>query len=221
MQQDSSLAFLDPRELLLHEDVEPARILALCETLTRERQQREAVLATPTRHGMFVLDGVHRTTALMRLGVPRVAVQVVSPEMVEDLAGWTHSTRHSASRTALAGLAGDGRPCDGPLVATVRRRGAETVVRARGEGLTELMEAFRGVASLYQGSPYTRLAEPAEPGPGETLVAWHVPGLEQLVELTVRVGTLPAGVTRFRVRGGLAAADVSFAELADTSACDA
>ena len=214
MQPEPTLLLLDPAELLLHEEVEPARIEQLMATLAAERRQREPVLVTSTPHGMLLLDGAHRTTALRRLGVPRVAAQLVPAEEAgRELTGWTHAVADPGARARLAELAVVAPGAVGPRVALIHTTAGEVAVHASGDTAADLMAAYRGVAERYQGGPYARVPEPTPLPPGETRVVWHVPDLTTIVTLAATLGVLPAGVTRFRPGTVAASIDVGFDEL--------
>ena len=214
MQPEPTLVLLDPAELLLHEEVEPARIEQLMVTLAAERRQREAVLVTSTPHGMLLLDGAHRTTALRRLGVSRVAAQLVPAEEAgRELTGWTHAVAEQGAQARLAELADRAAARPGPVVASIRTTGREAGVHADDDSPTALMAAFRLVAECYQVGPYARLTEPLPPEPDRTEVVWQVPDLATIVTIAATVGVLPAGVTRFRAATPPLTVDVGFEEL--------
>ena len=213
MQDEPTLVHLDPAELLLHEEVEPARIESLMAVLAAERRQREPVLVTPTDHGLFLLDGAHRTTALRRLGVPRIAAVVVPASVGLELTGWTHAVAEEGARACLADLADASSTRPGPVVASIRTVGHEVGVHACDDSPAALVEAFRRVAGCYQAGPYARLTDPVEAVPEQTEVVWHVPDLSTIVTIAATVGVLPAGVTRFRPAAAVPSIDVAFEQL--------
>ncbi|MGZ4654442.1 hypothetical protein [Oryzihumus sp.] len=213
MPHEPTLTHLDPVQLLLHEEVEPARIEQLVAVLAAERRQREPVLVTPTEHGMFLLDGAHRTTALRRLGVPRIAALVVPAAEAIALTGWTHAVTEQGAQARLAELADRAAARPGPVVASIRTTGREAGVHADDDSPAALMAAFRLVAQCYQAGPYARLTEPLPAEPDRTEVVWQVPDLATIVTIAATVGVLPAGVTRFRAVTPPLTVDVGFEEL--------
>lgn len=197
----STLALYRPAELLLHEDVQPPRIQRLLRAIESSQTLENPVLVARTDHGVMVLDGAHRTTALRELAVPRLLVHEVDPALVARPGAWTHVVDHHQpqARRQLAELeqAHDGSA--GPLVATVRMPGHQFSVRARSTDPSDARDVIRAVAGTYQGDPYRRTPGPEELGEDQTQVTYVVPPLAQIVRAAADGGRFPAGVTRFWV----------------------
>lgn len=220
------LLLVDPATPALHEVAEPARLRALVRQLRASRVQDSPVLVTDERHGLLVLDGVHRTKALLSLGIPRMLAVHVPREEVADPEGWTHRLRGAgvaaellAAVRARAGLdlrpAGEreGRPVVARLVTA---EGSWDGCATNGDGAARVA-AFRALAETYQAGPYERVATPGEPAEDELQVRWVVPPLADVEALVGEHGALPAGVTRFALPPLQRGCRVTFAELGRAS----
>ncbi|AHY46184.1 ParB-like nuclease domain [Rubrobacter radiotolerans] len=216
--------------LLLHEAHDPARLARLAERMQAEGMQRNPIIVSPTvvrprggaDEGYLVLDGAHRAGALDRLGSPLALVQVV--ELPSEAEGWRHLFEVEAGRTGspadwleetlpgtgvlrLAGTRGE-RSSEGAAVAEVELPGGERFAVLPGEG-SGRAEALRRLQGLYpsgggeRNGVLRRLApgESVRPRGSEVLVEYRpLPTAEILADISSG-GTLPAGITRFRVPG--------------------
>lgn len=214
----SGLLLLDPATPALHEVAEPSRLRALVRRLRTSRVQDTPVLVTDERHGLLVLDGVHRTKALLSLGVPRMIAVRVPRDQVQDPASWTHLLRRTgATEEVLAALRSArglairpaGEAGGLPVVARVVSEQESWAACAPDADAASLVRAYHAVADTYQDQPYERVAVPEEPREAELQVRWVAPTLAEVERLVGAHGALPAGITRFalppvstRVRAG-------------------
>lgn len=91
-------------QLVLHEDADERRVTALSQRLQAEGVVRNPpVVATLDDDRFVVLDGANRTTALRRLGVPDVVIQVASYDEVR-LTTWCHLVTGVRTDTLLAAV---------------------------------------------------------------------------------------------------------------------
>lgn len=211
MSSDAALVLVDPATVALHEIAEPARLRSLVRTMRSRQVQDAPALLTMEPHGLLVLDGVHRTHALMSLGVPRMLAVVVPRESVAEPDGWTHHLDLPGGpddvlrrmRTA-GGIVLHPHPSTaGPrVVAQVLTGDQAWAVQATAEGRAGLAAAFHAVARSYAGLPYRRLAVPHAPAPRHLQVRWVAPRLAEVESLVAEHGALPAGVTRFDLPPG-------------------
>lgn len=196
----TTFLLLDPATVALHEIAEPGRLRALIRQLRESRVQDTPVLVTDEPGGLLVLDGVHRTKALLSLGVPRMLALHVPRQDLAEPGSWTHLLSRAEDVRARLRVAPDIAVGGGPgasVVAHLVTRGERTVVAPAGHGLAALSAAFHAVADAYAGLPYRRVAEPGPPEEGELQVRWQAPSLHEVEDLVARHGALPAGITRF------------------------
>ena len=168
---------LDPRDLTLHEVPQPTRLAALLETLAVTRVLERPVLVTGGPGGpgaLLVLDGVHRTSALLHLGITRVVARHLPRDHAGDPGSWTH-------------VLTDRRPDAGVLE---RLSGSEDVTMVPGTGqettgqgtrrapgaaavVAELVLHRAGGAGPRAAQPETTRVEAARSGPEGLLAAYH------------------------------------------------
>ncbi|MDE9365074.1 ParB N-terminal domain-containing protein [Luteipulveratus sp. YIM 133132] len=185
---------LDPRLLVLHEETEAQRLDALVGQVRRSGITTP-VAVTPVDDGWFVLDGAHRTTAALMLGLAQVPVRVLPPPASGPVPGWVHLLRSPLAEAALTRLLRE-HDGSGPVVASVVTGGRETPVRAASDDSLDWVRACRALAHCYSWSSYERLAtlDPSDEG---VRIAWVMPEFPRLVAVVREHGRLPAGVTRF------------------------
>jgi ParB-like chromosome segregation protein Spo0J len=110
-------------QLILHEQLEPARLRAVLRNLVRTKIQNNPVLVTRLPDDRWlVIDGAHRVSALRRLGVTQALTQVISAGEYR-ISAWHHliaaaPPRHCrqpdrARSPEHAGCPGSGQPCAG------------------------------------------------------------------------------------------------------------
>lgn len=204
------LTLVDPATLALHEIAEPARLRTLIRGMRTRRIQDAPVLLTDEPSGLLVLDGVHRTKALISLGVPRMLCLVIPRDQIGNPGGWTHlidlpgETEEIRRRMQAADelrltpdLAAGSR-----VVAQVVTEGEALSVQATRPGRSGLAAAYHALAQTYATLPYLRQRTPHAPAAAELQVRWVAPTLAAVENLVAEYGALPAGVTRFDLPGG-------------------
>jgi hypothetical protein len=211
----SSLRLVETDRLLLHEAREPARLAALQETIAAEGVQSHPVIAAPQGDDYLVLDGAHRVGAISGLGCDLVLVQVVEPPAEAE--SWTHVLEAPGIPEKLAGRLRSlepemegvelarGAKCGGELplgvLAAVETEegclalGSVGAVAGQARALWTLQGAYPEDVAVRRVVP----GEPVEPSEGRVAVYHRRFSLAELAEVVREGGTLPAGVTRFRV----------------------
>lgn len=217
------LVLVDPATVALHEVAEPARLRALVRAMRASRLQDAPVLLTVEPHGLLVLDGVHRTHALMSLGVPRMLAVLAPRHEVGEPTSWTHQIDvpggvgevlrglHTAPGVVLRDDPA-GQP--GPVVAQVVTEEHVVHAHAPGPGRGGVAAAYHAIAQTYAALPYRRLGDPEPPRPGQVQVRWVAPRLAEVEALVAAHGALPAGITRFDLPPGPPVRPVSLEDLA-------
>lgn len=186
---------VDPRRLIQHERVQQERLRQVAAEVARDGIRVPIAVAAVGDDRYFVLDGAHRSTAAVQLGLPEVLCTVVEIGEAPQIEGWTHrvnSLRLPAAEVAV--LTGRG---NGPVVATVRAFGRRWQLRATDDSPVAVHRAFHQVGALYRHLPYERARKPVPDAWCQ--VTWRIPKWDDLVELVGRFGPLPAGVTRFEI----------------------
>lgn len=211
MNPGATLVLVDPATVALHEVAEPARLRSLVRAMRNRQVQDAPALLTIEPHGLLVLDGVHRTHALMSLGIPRMLAVVLPRTQVDEPDGWTHHLdlpggpeevlRRMRTATGIV-LHPHPSTAGERVVAQVLTGDQAWAVQATQGGQAGLAAAFHAVAHSYSGLPYRRLAVPPPPGPRHLQVRWVAPRLSEVESLVAAHGALPAGVTRFDLPPG-------------------
>lgn len=187
---------IDPRQLIQHERVQQQRLRKVAAQLARDGI-RVPVAVTPVANGRyFVLDGAHRSTAAVQLGMPEVPCTLVELGEAPEIDGWTHLVRGLRLPTGHDGPILTGRG-DGPVVATVRAFGKRWQVRATDHSPAAVHRAFHQVGALYGHLPYERARHPVSGAWCQ--ITWRIPQWDDLIELATQFGPLPAGVSRFEI----------------------
>lgn len=208
--QSPQVTFVDPATVALHEIAEPARLRALIKEMRTRHVQDSPVLLTNEPGGHLVLDGVHRTNALISLGIPRMLCVVVPRSEVGEPGGWTHridllgETEQILRRIhASPGLAvtNDLAPGPGVIAQVVTTEQAISVVATRA-GRAGLADGYHALARSYATLPYQREIAPRAPSGSELQIRWVAPRLGDVEHLVAEHGALPAGVTRFDLPAG-------------------
>lgn len=210
-----SLRLVETDRLLLHEAREPARLAALKESIAAEGVQSHPVIAAPQGEDYLVLDGAHRIGALAGFGCRLALVQSVEPP--EQAESWTHVLEAPGILERLTGRLRSLEPeMEGVELARGARCGGELplgVLAAveTGEGCLALggvgpvAEQARALWMLQEAYPegvaVRRVVpgEPVEPTESRVAVYHRRFSLAELAEVVREGGTLPAGITRFRV----------------------
>lgn len=214
-------ALVDPATVALHEIAEPSRLRALVKAMRAHRVQDAPVLLTVEPHGLLVLDGVHRTNALMSLGVPRMLAVVLPRHEVGEPGGWTHELEPGGDpddlvrrmRTLSAVSLEPDLSADDRVVAQVLTERIALSARATGPGQAGLAAAYHALAQTYSMLPYRRVVTPDAPRERGVQVRWVAPSLRQVESLVAEHGALPAGITRFELPEGPSLRAVGFDQL--------
>lgn len=210
-----SLRLVETDRLLLHEAREPARLAALKESIAAEGVQSHPVIAAPQGEHYLVLDGAHRVGALAGLGCRLALVQSVEPP--EQAESWTHMLEAPGILERLTGRLRSLEPemegvelargarCGGELplgvLAAVETEegclalGGVGPVAEQARALWMLQEAYPEGVAVRRVVP----GEPVEPTESRVAVYHRRFSLAELAEVVHEGGTLPAGITRFRV----------------------
>jgi len=218
------LRVVETSRLVLHEEVDAARVGRLSQALQRDGMLRNPPIAAALADGRaMVLDGANRVTALAALGVPHAVVQLVEYEGPEVTLGtWRHYVREpggrrgSPLRARAAELPnswavpvaadGDGQLATGGAGATVVDRHGGVLV---GGGATlpevaallrRLVRLYRDEADFYRVDSGDLAALEAEYGPG-SLVVFPRFSKDTVRQLAVGAERLPAGITRHLIHG--------------------
>ncbi len=206
-------------DIIFHEEPDDERSTRLTEFLRKENKLKNPpVVATFAGTNKYVLlDGANRLTALGRLGVPDVLVQVISlfdPGLV--FLNWHHAVEHYSSEEfieKLSGLTGvtvlkqetNSIQLDnnGHLLCQVQfKDGTVYAVRAH-EELVQRIDDLKKITNIYKGSyymdrvSYTSL-EHLKNNYHDFCALLVFRGLskEELVQLTSRGVRIPSGITR-------------------------
>jgi hypothetical protein len=220
------LRVFETSRLVLHEEVDAARVDRLSAALRREGVLRNPPVAVSVGDGTaVVLDGANRVTALGALDVPHAVVQLVDyagPDVT--LSTWRHYVRGPGApgrprlRERAAALS-RGAPvratldANGDAQAAADRAAAlvldsdGAVVLGGGVALPEIASLLRRLVGLYRDeSDFYRVesgdlaALEADYGPG-TLVVFHQFSKDAVLQLAASADRLPAGVTRHLIQG--------------------
>lgn len=210
-----SLRLVETDRLLLHEAREPARLANLREMISSEGVQSHPVIAAPYDEEYLVLDGAHRVGALAGLGCRLVLVQAIEPPVKAE--SWTHVLEAPGVPERLTGRLRSLEPemegvelargarCGGELplgvLAAVETEegclalGGVGTVTEQARALWTLQEAYPEDVAVRRVVP----GEPVETSESRVAVYHRRFSLAELVEVVRGGGTLPAGVTRFKV----------------------
>ena len=209
-----------PRDAVhLHEDADPVRVERLSQRLRRDGVLRNPPAAAPLPGGGFVvLDGANRTSALARLGIPVLPLQVVEyddPGVQLDV--WRHlivepldlggvlrarglhpedisaadAARRLDDRTIAASLLTGGRALAVPL----------SPDRALATILSQVVDTYKGRARIYR-VPTSDL-ETLSGAYGSIAAVVVFPQLTKpdIVEIADSPAKLPTGITRHLIPG--------------------
>lgn len=210
-----SLRLVEIDRLLLHEAREPARLAALKKSIASEGVQSHPVIAAPHGEDYLVLDGAHRVGALAGLGCRLVLIQAVEPP--EWAESWTHVLEAPGVPEKLAGRLRSLEPgMEGVELARGARCGGELPLGVLAAVETEegclalggvgtVAEQARALWTLQEAYPEDVLVrrvvpgEPVEPSESRVAVYYRRFSLVELADVVREGGTLPAGITRFKV----------------------
>lgn len=204
-------------DVLLHEDADERRVAALALRLQAEGMVRNPPIVADLEDGRFVvLDGANRVSALRRLGVPDVLVQVVDYTKV-TLSTWYHLVTGTPSEAFARGLeqipglflreaelteARRGLAA-GDLLAYVVHPEGKVLCLMGGVGLVERSALLRAVVRLYKGQANIHRVQSDELeglAPFYTQIAGLVvfPSYRpaDILDMARQEAKLPSGITR-------------------------
>ncbi|PTX64683.1 ParB-like nuclease family protein [Melghirimyces profundicolus] len=208
----SSLKLMEVDRIRLHECHEATRLEETCRRIRDDGEVKNPIIALPlSEGGCLVLDGAHRFASLLRLGCRKAPVQLVDPKDVV-LKAWSHLVSRGEWLDRLRSdpkLSWTTHPPEG--VRGIRWMTGEgssgwIVPSERNPSLKEELEVWHRVVLSYSiAGPVRRLRANGETSLPEGSVLFEHPSLSvhQLRRLGEAGEMLPAGVTRFTVRGRL------------------
>lgn len=87
-----NLKIIKTRNVVLHEETEPARVLKLKKAIIKDKVLKDPPIVAKIGRGRYaVLDGANRTTVFKELKIPSILVQVVDyKKPAVDLKTWNH-----------------------------------------------------------------------------------------------------------------------------------
>lgn len=85
----SSMLLINPNQIIFHETQEDIRLNSICNSIQQEGFIKNPPIVLKLNDNYLLLDGAHRTKALISLGCRRIPVQVV-PEKDIQLSSWSH-----------------------------------------------------------------------------------------------------------------------------------
>lgn len=204
-------------DVLLHEDADERRVAALAQRLQTEGVVRNPPIVAELGDGRYVvLDGANRVSALRRLGVPDVLVQVVDYSRVV-LNTWHHLVTGTPAAELERGLGEipglSLRPADleaarrglaaGDHLAYVVHPEGRVLCLEGGVGLAERTALLRAVVRLYKGRANIHRVQSDELAglaPFYTQIAGLVvfPSYRpaDILEMARQDAKLPSGITR-------------------------
>lgn len=209
-----------PRDAVhLHEDADPVRVERLSQRLRRDGVLRNPPAAAPLPGGGFVvLDGANRTSALARLGIPVLPLQVVEyedPGVRLDV--WRHLIiepldlsgvlRARGLRPEDVSAADAARALDDRRIAAYLLTGGRALAvplspdRALATILSQVVDTYKGRARIYR-VPTSDL-ETLSGAYGSIAAVVVFPRLTKpdIVEIAGSPAKLPTGITRHLIPG--------------------
>jgi hypothetical protein len=152
-------------DVVLHEGTDDRRVSALTQRLQADGMIRNPPIVAPLDERRFVvLDGANRTTALRRIGVPDIVVQVVDYERV-TLSTWFHLVTGAQAERLLrevqqvlglavdaASLAGARAALEaGTAIAYLVMPDGDVFSLSGGDGLAARTALLREAVAVYKG----------------------------------------------------------------------
>jgi hypothetical protein len=203
----------------LHEDADPVRVERLAQRLRRDGVLRNPPVAAPLPGGGFVvLDGANRTSALARLGVPVLPLQVVDYDdpavrldvwrhlIVEpvDVGGWLR-TRGLHPEAVSAGEAA--RRLEHREIAAYLLTGGQALAvpldpdRRLAAILSEVVDAYKGRTRIYRVPTSDLETLAGAYGTIAAVVVFPTLTKQDIVEIADSSAKLPTGITRHLIPG--------------------
>ncbi|MEH0935369.1 ParB N-terminal domain-containing protein [Micromonospora psammae] len=193
-------------DLVLHEDVEPARLRDVSRGLRTAGVQRNPILVTPFGARWLVIDGAHRTSALRHLGATHALVQSFAPEEYR-LDAWHHLLDEAVSgvlrEMTTTGRCAACRTGTGTCLATVATGGMIHHLWCATSDVAAAARLMASVVNRYaHGAGFRRLPAGEPGGAGELVrIAWRPWSIDRLRRAVLAGAVLPTGVTRFIAPG--------------------
>ncbi|MDQ3795665.1 MAG: hypothetical protein M3316_08390 [Actinomycetota bacterium] len=199
----NDLRLVELERLILHEAHDENRLASLRVRIDAEGEQRNPVIVSSQGDCCLVLDGAHRVRALKDLGCWLVLAQFVEPP--ERAESWAHLL-DGVGLDMVRGVEGVevSERCTGPPLAEVEIAGGKKIyLRSREEGLLAEVRTLWALQSLYPEGVVRRVEPNGALGlaEGKVIVRYRPFAPDELVEIVRSGAVLPAGITRFRVRG--------------------
>ena len=209
-----------PRDAVhLHEEADPVRVERLSHRLRADGVLRNPPAVAPLGGGGYVvLDGANRTSALARLGIPVLPVQIVDyddPGIRLDV--WRHLLVEPLDVAAVLrarGLAPEdvsaaeaARALDERMIAAYLLSGGRAVAvprspdRALATILSQIVDTYKGRARIYR-VPTSDLDTLADAyGPIAAVVVFPTLTKQDIIEIADAPAKLPTGITRHLIAG--------------------
>lgn len=229
---DLYLRIVPLRAVIVHEHCDPRRVDRLVERLRADRLLKNPPVVAEEEEVYVVLDGATRVSAMKRLGLRDVLVQVVDYAASNiDVDAWCHVVvglspeSFMAELEAIEGLVLDAMdPCEAEKALALRkalcylvfRDGQTFEVKGRGELETQVMllnrlvDIYKGRAEVYRVVS-SDLDEVVHEHPDlTTLVVFPRFSPAEIVRLAVNDVKLPMGVSRHMISGRVLRLNVPF-----------
>ena len=212
------LRIIPGAEIFLHEDSDPVRVSRLVARLQEDGVLSNPPVAAPLRGGGYVvLDGANRTSALTRLGISAIPLQIVeyadravrlevwrhfvagAPDLLERLSGAGLTLEQVSERDADRMLAAGG------LASYVVTDGGTVGIRPGsgplGATLARVVDAYRGSARIYRVQDADRSDLVREYGTDGAMVVFPSFTKDDIVAIARAAVKLPTGITRHIISG--------------------
>ena len=212
------LEVLPTDAIVLHEDSDERRVAGMAHRFQAEGLMKNPPIVAPMGEGRYVvLDGANRVSALKRLGVPDILVQIVDYESCQ-LTTWYHLVTGAKTESLLAVDQQEGLrlvatdldqaradlAADRILAYLVLPGGAVHALESDGEpGLAERTELLRRAVAVYKGKANIHRVQTDDMAALEQFYA-DIAGLivfpsyrpQDVLEMARGGAVLPSGITR-------------------------
>lgn len=203
----SSIRLVPTHQMVFHEDEEPDRLEKLVNTIRKEQVLHHPPLAVELSDGRFmILDGLHRTKSLIRLGCRYLVVQVVHSDYLR-LESWSHLIDSDQWLTQLPPSVCYTPSIGSTLIAQCDLPNGEQISFYPSfqslPSLTQRLNVWFQVVNSYKNYSYCRIPSSESPilPAGKTLVRFPSLSLNELIEIVQSGCVVPAGVTRCSYHG--------------------
>ncbi|MGE7890626.1 ParB N-terminal domain-containing protein [Bacillus cereus] len=200
-----SLKLEDINKLFLHETYEPSRVEKTIEEIRRDGFLRHPVIVTKMKADEYlVLDGVHRVTALKKLGMTNVPIQIVEKGDF-SFNSWHHLvSSDNWYKELIHRYAFFSSDNENPKLSVeiINDEGEKTFIQIGGKE-EYVLKVWHSIVSSYTKSNIviSRVlpGEYQEIEKGKILVKYSSFTYETIHKLVKKGNLLPAGVTRVKV----------------------